>query len=74
MAFYHLSRNNYRGATSLLETGIAYLKAFTPICMGIDVQKLVDQSIRCYAELQSLGRERMNEFDEQLIPVIRLTS
>ncbi|HEX6512315.1 MAG TPA: DUF309 domain-containing protein, partial [Chloroflexota bacterium] len=35
VGFYHLARGNFRGATSLLETGIAYLRAFEPACMGV---------------------------------------
>ncbi len=73
VAFYHLSRDNFRGATSLLETGITYLQAFAPSCMGVDVQQLVDDSIRCYAELQRLGRDRMAEFDTGLIPRIGMS-
>jgi uncharacterized protein len=71
VAFYHLSRGNFRGATSLLETGITYLRAFTPTCMGVEVQRLVDDSIHCYSELQRLGKDRMAEFDSSLIPRIR---
>jgi len=71
VAFYHQARGNFRGATSLLETGIAYLRPFAPRCMGIDVQALVDDSIHCYAELQRLGREHIAEFDPSRIPRIR---
>ena len=72
VAFYHLGRGNYRGATSLLETGITYLRAFLPSCMGVDVRQMVDDSIHCYAELQRLGRERLAEFDAGLIPRVEL--
>ena len=72
VAFYHLGRGNYRGATSLLETGITYLRAFLPACMRVDVQRLVDDSIHCYAELQRLGRDHMTEFDSGLIPLIEV--
>jgi uncharacterized protein len=71
VAFYHLSRQNFRGATSLFETGIAYLRPFVPKCMGVDVQKLVDDAIRAYAELLRLGKEHLADFDEALIPRIR---
>ncbi len=70
VAFYHLGRGNFRGATSLLETGITYLRPFAPSCMGIDVQRLVDDSIHCYAELLRLGRDRMAEFDRDRLPTI----
>ena len=68
VAFYHLGRGNFRGATSLLETGITYLQAFTPACMGVNVRQLVEDSIHAYAELQRLGKERIAEFDAGLIP------
>jgi uncharacterized protein len=70
VAFYHLSRGNFRGATSLFETGITYLRAFTPVCMGVDVQGLMDDAIHCYAELQRLGRDRLGEFDWSAAPRI----
>lgn len=70
VAFYHLGRGNFRGATSLLETGIAYLQPFAPECMGVNVRKLVDEAIHCYAELERLGKERLAEFDTERIPHI----
>lgn len=70
VAFYHLSRGNFRGASSLFETGIAYLRPFAPECLGINVQKLIDDAIHSYAELQRLGKERIAEFDYALIPTI----
>lgn len=74
VAFYHLGRGNYRGATSLLETGITYLRGFTPTCMDFDVQRLVDDSIHAYAELQRLGKDRLDEFDKGLIPRVERAS
>jgi uncharacterized protein len=74
VAFYHLGRGNFRGATSLLETGITYLQAFTPACMGVDVQRLVEGSIHAYAELQRLGKDGIGEFDAGLIPRIERTA
>lgn len=74
MAFYHLSRGNFRGATSLLETGVTYLRAFTPACMGLDVQRLVDDSIHAYAELQRLGKDGLAEFNPALIPRVERVS
>lgn len=70
VAFYHLGRGNYRGATSLLETGITYLRAFGPECMGVDVKRLVADAIAAYRELLRLGPEHKAEFDQGLTPVI----
>lgn len=70
VAFYHLSRGNFRGATSLFETGIGYLRPFAPECMGVDVRKLIQDATHGYAELQRLGKDRMVEFDQALIPKV----
>lgn len=73
VAFYHLGRGNFRGATSLLETGITHLGGFRPDCLGVAVERLIDDSIHAYAELQRLGRDRLHEFDRQNIPLIGYT-
>ena len=70
VAFYHLGRRNFRGATSLFQTGIAYLQPFAPVCMGVQVQLLIDGAIHCYAELERLGPARIAEFDPAVIPII----
>lgn len=72
VAFYHLGRRNFRGATSLFQTGIAYLQPFAPVCMGIQVRLLIDGAIRCYAELERLGPAHVADFEPALIPVIIL--
>ena len=72
VAFYHLSRDNIRGTTSLLETGTAYLRRFRPECMGVNVDKLIRDSLAAYDEINRIGRERLSEFDPGLIPVIEM--
>lgn len=72
VAFHHLLRGNYVGAVRLLDRGLARLAAFTPACMGIDVQRLVGEAGRCREELVGLGPARIAEFDTTLIPTIAL--
>lgn len=72
VGFYHLGRGNFRGATSLMAGGLTYLQSFRPACMGVNVQKLIDDTIHCYSLLTELGKERMHEFDWSLVPKIEM--
>jgi uncharacterized protein len=73
VGFYHLQNGNWRGATGLLRNGTIRLKEFEPVTLGVDVAKLVRESERCLRELESLGRERVHEFDASKIPKVELT-
>jgi len=68
VGFYHLQNGNWRGATGLLRNGTSRLKEFEPATLGVDVAKLVSQSERCLQQLETLGRERIGEFDTSKIP------
>jgi uncharacterized protein len=68
VGFYHQQNGNWRGATGLLRNGTARLKEFEPETLGIDVARLVRECERCLAELEELGRERVEEFDRSKIP------
>jgi predicted metal-dependent hydrolase len=70
VGFYHLQNGNWRGATGLLRNGTTRLKEFEPETLGVDVAKLVRESERCLHELESLGRERISEFDTSRIPKV----
>jgi predicted metal-dependent hydrolase len=73
VGFYHLENGNWRGATGLLRNGTIRLKEFEPVTLGVDVAKLVRESERCLQELESLGRERISEFDVSQIPKVERT-
>ncbi|MDQ3863782.1 MAG: DUF309 domain-containing protein [Actinomycetota bacterium] len=70
VGFYHLQNGNWRGATGLLRNGTVRLKEFEPETLGIDVARLVRESERCLRELEDLGRERITEFDQTLVPKV----
>ena len=70
VGFYHGENGNWRGATGLLESGIARLKEFEPDTLGIDVARLVHECERCLRELEELGRERVREFDRSKVPKV----
>lgn len=72
VGLYHHSRGNYRGATSLMRRGITLLQPFRPHALGVDVERLLEDSQRCYAVLTALGSERMAKLPADLLPQVRL--
>ncbi len=70
VGFYHLQNGNWRGATGLLRNGAVRLREFEPVTLGLDVAKLVRESERCLRELESLGRERIGDFDRSGVPKV----
>lgn len=74
VGFYHQQNGNWKGATSLLRSGIDRLEEFEPDASGVDVTSLVRHSEHCLAELHRLGRERVSEFDRSLVPRINIAT
>jgi len=72
VGFYHLERQNFRGARNLLTYGMDRLAPFEPACRGVDVRNLRAAALRCRDELDRLGRERIAEFDMGLLPEVCL--
>jgi uncharacterized protein len=72
VGFSHLQNGNWRGATGLLRNGTIRLQEFEPVTLGVDVTKLIRESERCLQELQTLGRDRIGEFDKSSIPKVDL--
>lgn len=73
VGFYHQQNGNWKGATSLLRSGIERLREFEPETRGVDVAGLIQASERCLAELKRLGPERVSEFDSSLTPRVEWT-
>jgi hypothetical protein len=67
---YHLSRGNHRGACNLLRYGLARLEPFEPVCLRVDVTALRSDAARALAALEDLGPERLDEFNERLLPQV----
>lgn len=72
VAFYHVQRLNYHGAMYMLRRGPAYLEPFLPVCQGVDVADLHARALRARSNIQSLGRDRLADFDWSLVPRVRL--
>src|SRR5690348_536875 len=69
---YHLLRRNYRGATLKLQTGADYLEPFTPVCMSVDVARLVAEARALRAALIALGPDHFTFVDLALLPEVHL--
>jgi predicted metal-dependent hydrolase len=72
VAFFHLGRSRYRPVLTLLERGCGYLQPFAPVCMGLDVDGLVADATHCLIEVRRLGPARLNEFDWDSVPKIKI--
>lgn len=71
---YHLLRGNYKGATIKLASGADYLEPYAPVCMGVQVARLIADARRLRAVLVALGPERLGEVDLALLPMVHVVS
>ena len=69
VGFYHLLNDNRRGARNQLEKGLDKLAGYRPVCQGIDVQRLSQDTRRWLDRLQELG-ERELAIDPAQLPKI----
>jgi predicted metal-dependent hydrolase len=72
VAFYHLRAQRYGPVVTLLKSGSNYLEPFAPVCMGVNVTKLLNHASQCLSQVQQLGPERLNDFDWSLVPTIEI--
>ena len=70
VGLHHLTRRNYDGCVKVLERGVDYLKPFAPQCMGVDVQRLIDEATQVLEKVRGLGTERIGEIDLDGLPRI----
>jgi hypothetical protein len=73
VSLLHWRNSNFGGATSLLASGINYLRRVSPVCQRIEVASLVMEAEAFAHDLDRLGPDLMARVDEHLIPRLRLT-
>ena len=66
VTYFHITRGNYEGAVKLHGRCMKLLKDYPDVCRGINVGKLKRDLNVVIQEVQSLGVERINEFDQSL--------
>jgi uncharacterized protein len=74
VALHHWRNGNFGGAVSLLKGGAGYLRHVTGECQWVDVAGLIADAGKLRVALEELGKERMEELDPSLIPLIKTVS
>jgi len=72
VALHHWREGNFRGAVFLLGSAGELLTRVEPVCQGVDVAALLQDTARFRRALETIGPERMGEVDAALIPRVRL--
>ena len=72
VGLYHLQRGNEKGALILLARGKELLRPFAPLCLGIDVARLLCGAEEVLQTLQTLGLQRTQGLAPGLFPRIRV--
>lgn len=71
VGFLHLRRGNFHGAVAKLESGLALLAAFEPVCLGVDIARLRREASACLEAILALGPEQLGAFDWTMVPRVR---
>ena len=70
---YHLLRHNYKGAMIKLQTGAEYLEPFAPVCMQLDLVRLIAEARRLRVAVEEAGPAGTATVDRALLPLIQMT-
>ena len=70
VGFYHWRRGNWRGAVAKLGHGLAKLQPYRPVCMTIDVERLVQETSALREELERRGPNDLAPFPPEGFPRI----
>jgi predicted metal-dependent hydrolase len=70
VGFYKLRLGNYRGTVNHINGGIAYLRRFNDVCLGVDVARLIREAAEVHDRVVALGPERIKEFDLATLPKV----
>lgn len=74
VALLHRQRGNFKGAVSLLQSGLRHIAPFGALCQQLDLARLRRETEALLKHLQQLGAERLAEMDETLVPQVWLRS
>ncbi len=68
VGFYHLRNGNYRGTLNLLDSATGYLAGFGPVCLGVEVARLVADAAAVRAAVLARGPTALPTFDLATLP------
>lgn len=72
VAFYHIQRNNYRGAISMFRNGRAKVVPHVPRYRGVELKRFLEGIERCRKSLEHLGPAACHDFDWSLLPKLQV--
>ncbi|MDA0832840.1 MAG: DUF309 domain-containing protein [Planctomycetota bacterium] len=72
VALFHFGNENYGGARKLYDSSTKYLTPYAPVCMGIDLEKFLNDMATCFYELRNAGPEYPTDIvlNDDLVPKI----
>lgn len=73
VAFYHIQRNNYRGAMSMFRNGFAKVMPHSPRYCGVELKKFLKRIEKCRSLVEGLGPGYTHRFDWSLVPALEVT-
>lgn len=68
VSLYHERNGNRRGACRLLQSGREKIQAFGPLCLGIDITSLLDETL----EIQNYFSTHSDRLPETMHPKIQI--
>jgi predicted metal-dependent hydrolase len=71
VVYLHITRGNYNGAVKVYSRSQRWLKDWPVICRGIYVGELQENARAVMKEVQSLGTDRISEFDTSLLKPVK---
>jgi predicted metal-dependent hydrolase len=72
IAYFQITRGNGRGALKMLLRSIQWLAPLPDVCQGIDVAQLRADVARVRAELERVGEDGINQFDQNLLKPVQM--
>lgn len=71
VVYLHVTRRNYAGAVKVYGRSMRWLRAWPETCRGVQVEQLRRDLGAVIAEVERLGKERLDEFDADLFKPVR---
>ncbi len=68
VSLYHLQRGNLYGAERLMTRGLLLLESYRPACLGVDVDRFIEDAGRCLEAVRGTTPESLDRFDRLLFP------
>ena len=69
-----VERGNANGALKMIDRAVKWLQPFRPACQGIDVDRLLVDTVRLREAIEHAGSDQLDRVDRRLFPKVYLTA